>query len=157
MNAMFDGPESLRLNLERYAISPVVSCSIYIPDSVRKDRRVLCRSQMCSPSPKSFASWENWLLTNVTWSHRKKRVGEWRQEGAVRIPVIQLENIYLKVSMLTSVSRSPQIKRLYVIYRTSYHHSQDVRSAFLSEGETHPGASAVACLSERTSYYLQTR
>ena len=70
---------------------------------------------------------------------------------------LQLENIYLKVSMLTSVSRSPQIKRLYVIYRTSYHHSRDVRSAFLSEGETHPGASVVACLSERTSYYLQTR
>ena len=79
--------------------------------------------------------------------------------------MIQLEVIYLKVSLLTSVGRclSPQINLSHVIILA--HHatadnplareqeSKDVQSAkSLSEGETHPGQSVVTCLLERTSY-----
>jgi hypothetical protein len=68
--------------------------------------------------------------------------------------VIQLEDIYLKASMLIFVSRciSPQIKRSYVIILA--HHTKadnplasepDVRSVSLGEGATHHGTSVVAC------------
>ena len=73
--------------------------------------------------------------------------------------MIQLEDIYLKASLLTSVSPclSPQIKRLFA-YNIIAHHStadnplacepksQDVGSASLSEGGTHPGPSIIAYL-----------
>lgn len=75
--------------------------------------------------------------------------------------MIQSEVIYLKVSLLTSVSRclSPQVKRSYVIILA--HHttadnplacepkSQDVLSVSLNEGGIHPGPSVVACLLEK--------
>ena len=77
--------------------------------------------------------------------------------------MIQSEDIYLKVSLLTSVSHrlSPQIKHSHVLILA--HHttadsnplacepkSQDVHSVSLSEGGTHPGPSVVACLLEKS-------